>query len=240
MQTRNFTNMEALSRAAAEEIVSIADNAVAGRGIFTLVLTGGKTPGLLYSLLAEPPLAGRLPWKKTHLFWGDERCLPPDDPASNFFLARETLLKNGLVPLENIHRLEGEDPEPARAARRYESLLKGFFRGAEKACLPRFDCLLLGMGNDGHIASLFPGSPLLGEEKRLVAALPEPAGTPKVIRLTLTLPIINSARKVLLMISGAEKKKIFQEIAEDRDAAMRKYPAACLAPQGELLWFIGE
>ncbi len=225
-----------MAQVAGRYLLSAAHQAVAEHGRFSLVLAGGRTPERLYQLLAAPPLAAQMPWKNTHVFQGDERGVPPEHPASNYRLAAASLLASGLIPAVNIHRMQGEAEDIAGAAVDYQRQIRDFFSlGADRQ---GFDLILLGMGNDGHIASLFPGSPLLAEENRLVAAETEPAGDPPLPRLTLTLPAINSATRILVMISGPDKQKIMSEIMTDRTAAAKKYPAALVAPRRELLWLV--
>lgn len=240
MRVTFFKSLQLLSEAAAEEIVTQALASVAEQGIFSLVLTGGQTPGLLYEIFGSEPFAGRMPWRQTHLFWGDERCVSPENPASNYRLAREAFLEKGHVPEANIHRMAGENPDPVQAARDYDKDLRDFFHKHSRLSAPRFDCLLLGMGGDGHIASLFPGSTLLAEKNDWVAALPEPAGSPMLPRITLTLPALQRARKTIFLISGEKKRAIFTEITGEKSRAQKKYPAALLEPEGELVWFIAE
>ncbi|MDF1614852.1 6-phosphogluconolactonase [Desulfurivibrio dismutans] len=235
MEIQKFADTDQMAQAAAELVLTSALAAVIDRGVFSLVLAGGGTPLPLYRRLAAPPFLAQMPWELTHLFQGDERCLPPEHPDNNFGRAAATLLAPGQVPADNIHRMAGEDPDPERAAADYQRRIKDFCRDL---AVTDFDLLLLGMGDDGHIASLFPSSPLLAEQDRLVAAETKPAGKPPVPRLTLTLPAINSARRVLLMISGPEKERIMTEITTDPKAAAAKYPAALVAPRQELYWLV--
>lgn len=227
-----------MAAAAAEYLLAAANENVVARGRFSLVLAGGQTPAALYRQLASPAQARRMPWAGTHIFQGDERCLAPQHPDSNFHLAVTTLLASGLVPAGNIHRMRGEDPDIIRAAAEYQREIEEFLHHDQTAA-PGFDLVLLGMGTDGHVASLFPGSPLLGEKKRLVAAVTEPAGNPPLPRLTLTLPAINSAARVLLMISGPEKQQILNKIMANHQTAGEKYPAALVRPGNELVWLVG-
>jgi len=236
---RHFSDENAMAAAAAEYLLAVANESVVARARFSLALAGGQTPAALYRLLAAPPLAGRMPWGATHIFQGDERCVAPCHPDSNFHLAVTTLLASGLAPAGNIHRMRGEDPDIIGAAAEYQREVEEFlFR--DPTTEPGFDLVLLGMGVDGHVASLFPGSTQLLEKKRLVAAVTEPAGNPALPRLTLTLAAINSATRVLLMISGPEKKKILNEITANSQAAAEKYPAALVRPGKELVWLASD
>lgn len=229
MEIRKYADVDLMAQAAAELVLAKARTAVVTRGIFALVLAGGGTPLPLYRLLAAEPFLSAMPWPQTHLFLGDERCLPAEHPESNFGRAAATLLTPGQVPEANIHRMTGELP-PKEGAAHYRRELAEFGRD--------FDLVLLGMGSDGHVASLFPGSPLLTEREALVAAITEPAGQPPVPRLTLTLPAINRAATVIIMVSGAAKAAIAEEISRDRQAAAQQYPAALVQPREELLWLI--
>jgi 6-phosphogluconolactonase len=198
------------ARAVAEEaalrVEAAAREAVVARGRFVLVLAGGTTPRALYGILASPDRRSRIPWRDTIVLFGDERCVPPDHPDSNYRMAMESLLHRVDIPANAIHRIEGEDPEPARAAARYEEALRRLFPGE---AAPRFDVVLLGMGADGHTASLFPGSSALLETSRWVAVGKAPS--PPVDRVTLTLPALRGARRVLFQIGGADKARAAAE-----------------------------
>jgi 6-phosphogluconolactonase len=233
-----------LSFAAAEYISELAETAVNNRGIFTLVLSGGNTPRLLYEHLAKEEFAERIPWQHTHLFWGDERCLSPDHPDSNFALASKALISRVPVPSENVHRISAETAPPKAAAESYERTLREFFqiaggRGTSPS-FPSFDLVLLGLGADGHTASLFPGDVVLEEKTSWVLAVRGTSASPPVLRITLTLPVINEARCVLFLASGSKKRKVFREILDNPKAAAQLYPAARVRPSGRLLWFIDQ
>jgi 6-phosphogluconolactonase len=234
-----FPNLAAASMAAIDLIEAASIAAIADKGFFTLVLAGGGTPRLLYQYLAAPPCLNRsINWPGVHFFWGDERCVDPGLPESNYTAARELLLDKVNPPPRNVHRILVEVAPPAMVARAYEEELRAFFAPHPllfKGLFPQFDFILLGMGNDGHTASLYPGSPVLQEEKLWVAAVPEPAGEPAVPRITLTLPVLNSARAVLFLTTGPEKKAILDEIATDPDTAAHRYPAARVRPS-QLTW----
>ena len=222
----------ALARKAAEQFIARANKAVAHSGRFTVALSGGSTPKALYSRLASVQFRDRVDWSRTHLFWGDERCVPPDHPESNFRMVHETLLSKISMPPENIHRIAGEN-EPAEAAVAYESELKTLFR-LENGARPAFDLILLGMGEDGHTASLFPGTTVLDEVKHLVAAIY--VAKLRSYRLTLTLPVINAAAQVTFLVSGTSKAKIVREILCSPEASF-DYPAARVRPsEGQLTW----
>jgi len=219
-----FPDLEALSQAAAKLVVSCADESIVARGRFALALSGGNTPRRLYELLAESPLD----WQKAHLFWGDERFVAPTDPASNFRMAREALLSRCPVPPQNVHPVPVDIGSPQAAAKAYEEELRGFFRGAPFT----FDMALLGIGPDGHTASLFPGSAALKEKRRWALAVDGHAGQPPVPRITLTLPALNASREVVFLAIGAEKKPLIEEIMEGGSS----YPAARVAPEAGPVW----
>ncbi|MFL5264689.1 MAG: 6-phosphogluconolactonase [Anaeromyxobacteraceae bacterium] len=225
----------ALMHVAAEEVASRAASAVQARGRFTIALSGGSTPRALYALLADPaaPFRARVPWDAVQVFFGDERHVPPDHADSNYRMAREALL--GLVPIrpESVHRVRGELPDADEAALEYEAELSEAFalREGER---PRLDVALMGMGPDGHTASLFPGSAALGEEARLVVA----PYVPKfgVHRVTLTLPVFAAARAVVFLVAGADKA---ERVAEVLGGRAPQLPAARVRPEeGELLWLL--
>ena len=231
MIIKKFPHPRAMAEAAAGLIIERARAAVAAKGFFSLVLAGGSTPLPLYELLVSPPLVRKMPWAETHVFQGDERCVPPTDPESNFGRAAAILLASGLIPPANIHRMAGELP-PTVGAERYRREIAAFGHD--------FDLVLLGMGTDGHVASLFPGSPLLAAEDQTVAAEEQPVGSPPLPRITLTLPAINRATTVIIMVAGREKARIAQEIKEDPRAGAAKYPAALVRPRKELLWLVSK
>lgn len=207
---RILPDLEAVSREAAKRFAVAAGRAVGARGRFTVALSGGATPLALFRLLAASPLREILPWDRTQVFFGDERCVPPEDPASNYGVARALLLSRVPIPPGNIHRMRGEE-DPARAAAAYEAELRAAF-GLEGGGVPRLDLILLGLGEDGHTASLFPGSPALRETSRLVAA--PFVERLSAYRLTLTLPVLNAAREVLVLVSGSEKAEALRESLE--------------------------
>ncbi|HZN00622.1 MAG TPA: 6-phosphogluconolactonase, partial [Pyrinomonadaceae bacterium] len=181
-----------LARAAARHFVACSLEAVAIRGLFTVALSGGSTPRSLYEVLADPdePFRELVPWSNTHFFWSDERHVPPDHPDSNYRMAHESMLSHVPVPKDNIHRIHSENPDPAAAAQAYEETIKE----VTGPIVPQLDLILLGLGNDGHTASIFPGSEVLNETTRLVAA--PWVEQLKTYRITMTLPLINSATSV--------------------------------------------
>lgn len=228
---RIFADAEELARGAAGFFAEEISRAVTARGRASVLLAGGETPRRTYELLAEEPLRETIPWDKIHFFWGDERCVPADDPQSNQRMARKSLLERVPVPLENIHPIAcGDSPEQAAAA--YQRELQDHFVGDP----PRFDLVFLGLGADGHTASLFPGSAALAEQTHWTAAVYR-QGEP-FARITLTLPLLNQARRFLFLVSGRDKAAILAEMVRGVSASGPFYPAQRVQPRdGELCWF---
>jgi 6-phosphogluconolactonase len=220
-----------LSHKSAEQFSQLARESIEASGRLTVAFSGGSTPKHLYSLLASPAYKNRIQWNNVELFWGDERCVPPDHPESNFRMAQEALLSNIEIPAENIHRMRGER-QPQAAAAEYEKELQKFF-GLDSGGLPRFDLILLGIGEDGHTASLFPGSEALNETKHLVVA-PFVAKL-NTHRLSLSLPVLNNAADVWFLVTGSSKADaVKQSFSSSSDL-----PAAKVQPvNGKLAWFI--
>ena len=226
---------EALAREAARRFVAAASTATAARGRFVVALSGGSTPKALLRLLAEPPYRDEIDWSRVHVAWGDERCVPPDHDESNYRMAREALLDRVPIPPEQVYRPLGEEPDHQAAADAYAATLRRIF-GLARDEWPRFDLLHLGLGPEGHTASLFPGSPALGEREKLVAApWVEKLGA---YRLTLTPPAINAAREVQFLVAGTEKASIVREVLRGpRDP--NRLPAQVVAPtEGRLTWLL--
>ncbi len=223
-------------RAAAGEIVRCAKEAAGRKSRFTVALAGGETPRPVYELLASHPTFRQIfPWKSTHFFWSDERCVPPDDPQSNFRMVQQSLLAPMAVPPANIHRMAGEIVPPAAAAEKYEQELRAFFRVAERNH-PRLDLIVLGLGADGHTASLLPNSPALNEQSKSVMAVPGFQGGPQ--RITLTLPVINHAAVVVFLVNGEGKADAVRRVLRaTADAA--PLPAQLVHPgKGRLIWIL--
>lgn len=227
-----------LAEEAAERFVAAAAASEGSR--FDVVLTGGSTAPVVYRLLARDPLASRVDWRRVHVWWTDERCVPPDDPRSNYGAARDALLDRVPIPCEQIHRMRGEDPNPEREAVRHEAILRAD-QALGRGEPPRFDFALLGLGSDAHVASLFPGSPTLAYTDRLVAAvataevaMPDPV----VDRLTLTFPALNAARAAVFVVAGEEKADALRAVLDERpDVRLR--PAQGIDPASESpVWLI--
>jgi 6-phosphogluconolactonase len=222
-----FPDPATLARHVAEWITSAALEA---KDTFRVSLSGGSTPKTLFGLLASDEFKNRFPWPRVSWYWGDERFVPYDSPESNYRMTREAMFDKAPVPAENIHPVP-VDGTPEEAARRYEQTLKQAY-GATilDPARPLFDITLLGLGPDGHTASLLPGEPVLEERKRWVAAVSH--GRPEV-RITMTYPVIESSRRVAFLVSGREKASIFRTIRAGRSDV----PAARVRPVGELFWF---
>ena len=208
---RVYPNHHCLSLAAAKTVAHVGRKAVKETGEFHVVLSGGSTPVDAYRELAQMTRGDRVLWEHTHVFWADERCVPEDDDRSNYRLARLTLLDRVHVPAAHVHRIEGENLNRQEAARRYQSIL------AESP-----DLLLLGMGEDGHTASLFPGSPLLHESNSRVAVAQVPAEPP--CRITITPPVIAAAKMVVVMVSGHSKAEALQRVFA-KEGSIKETPA---------------
>lgn len=233
----------AIARAAAEEWTRLAGAAVRARGRFMVALAGGSTPKALYGLLAgEPAFRDRVPWAETHLFFGDERHVPPDHADSNYRMAREAMLDRltpDPLPAANIHRVPSENPDAPAAAAEYAATLTACFGGAAAAHtdpIPRFDLILLGMGPDGHTASLFPGTTGLRETEKLVAA----AWVDKLstYRITFTPGLLRNAATVLFLVGGHDKAEVLPHVLEG-PAEPDRYPSQGItARDGETLWLV--
>jgi 6-phosphogluconolactonase len=231
-----------LFHAAAEEFVRTARAAIGAQGRFTVALSGGSTPKALYSLLAANYAA--FAWNRIFLFFGDERHVPPTDPDSNYRMVNESLLTKIAIPAENVCRVPAENPDAAAAAADYEAQLRRFFElrsgdrpGDRPGEFPRFDLILLGMGPDGHTASLFPDSPALNEQSRLVVA--NWVAKLNAHRITLTFPVLNRAAEVLFMASGADKADMLRQVLEGKNTP--PFPSQRVQPSdGKLLWMLDE
>ena len=235
-----YANAEALAEAAAEAFVRLAGESVAMQGSFSVALAGGSTPQMTYALLASEGYRERVDWEQVHVFWGDERCVPPTHMDSNYRRAYETLLGRVQLPEDHIHRIPA-DLEPEQAALAYEEELLTFFPSLpsdESRLRAGFDLALLGMGDDGHTASLFPGTPAIFETTRWTAAhYVDRLGA---WRVTLTPALLNRSAHVLFLVSGASKSQVLQRVLYGSEQPER-YPAQIVRPiSGSLTWMVDE
>lgn len=236
-EVRIVADAAALARAGAAEVLDGLAAADREGGLFRIALSGGHTPRGVYDALAAagPGGAGAIPWPRAEIFWGDERHVPPDHPDSNYRMAREALLSRVPVPESQVHRVPAELPDAEEAAAEYERTIRAAF-GLGADALPRFDLVLLGLGADGHTASLFPGSPALEERRRLVAA--PWVESMRARRITLTLPVLNAAARVLFLVSGTDKAEMLRAVLEARERTPR-LPAQLVRPaDGSRLWLV--
>ncbi|MBZ5525062.1 MAG: 6-phosphogluconolactonase [Acidobacteriia bacterium] len=236
-EIRVLPDAPTLNRAAADEFIRCAREAIAARSRFAVALSGGSTPKAVYGLLASDQAdpARRLDWEKIHIFFGDERHVPPTDAESNYRMASESLLSNIPIPQENVHRVMAELDANA-AASRYEEELQDFFHPASDGW-PRFDLIMLGMGPDGHTASLFPDSPALTENSRMVAA--NWVEKFNCYRITFTFPVLNAAALAMFLISGESKAEMLKDVLQSPDQS--KYPCQRVQPvNGRLLWMVDQ
>jgi 6-phosphogluconolactonase len=227
------SNAETLSWLAADLFVDTAAAAVKARDRFVVALSGGSSPAGLYRNLREKPLCTNVPWERTHVFWGDERCVPEDDPRNNARMAFDLLLNHVPVPRNQVHPISCER-SPQKGAAAYEMLIKDFFAPHT----PSFDLILLGLGENGHTASLFPYNPILDEKERLVRELY--LADQDMFRVSLTAPLLNQARKVVFLVYGANKSHVLREVLEG-PYEPRRLPAQLIQPtSGELIWLVDE
>jgi 6-phosphogluconolactonase len=232
MRVEVAENAEVLSHLVAEQFVRLTTDAIDSRGRCAVALSGGSTPKSVYQLLAAPAFRSRVRWSDIHFFWGDERHVPPDYPDSNYRMAVEAMLSKVPVPPANVHRVRGELSDAEQAAREYEHTVRACVGGEP---MPRFDLIDLGIGTDGHTASLFPGSAGLEERERVCVA--NWIATLDTYRITLTLPTLNAARAVIFIVKGAEKASIVQRVLSD--PVGESLPAQLVRPaDGTLLWML--
>jgi 6-phosphogluconolactonase len=228
-----FPDLETLSQAAAGLVVKRCKLAVEAQARFSIVLSGGSTPRRTYELLGTAPYRDQIAWQSVHVFWGDERCVPSSDPRSNAKMAYDVLLDKVPIPQLQIRPVRCSE-DPSRAAKDYEDVLRTFFHDQP----PRFDLVLLGLGGDGHTASLFPGTPALKEDERWVAEVFTPGQDFQ--RITLTVPIINAAAAVAFIVSGSEKAQALHQVREG-DVDPEHFPAQLISPvNGQLIWLVDE
>lgn len=229
-----FPDFEALSTAAAELFIYLAAQVLAVGERFNVALSGGSTPKRTYELLGEPTFSSRIPWEKVHVFWGDERCVPPDDPRNNFLMARRAFLDKVPIPPSQVHPIQCA-ASPDRAAHDYEKMLSDFFDGES----PRFDLVFLGLGEDGHTASLFPGSSAIGDVGRWASAVH--VRGQDISRVTLTPLILNQASRKVFIVSGEKKARALREVLSgpyDPD----RLPAQAIQDEDDssLIWLVDK
>jgi 6-phosphogluconolactonase len=232
---RIYPDNEALIEAAARRWLALADGAIAARGRFHVALSGGGTPRTLYRRLAQSPFAERVGWDRVHVYFSDERTVPPDHEDSNYRMAKEALLDHVAIPATQIHRMEGESLDPHAAAAKYTRILTKNLPLSSQG-VAQFDLLMLGLGQDGHVASLFPATPVLHERARLVEAVH--VEKLQTWRITLTLPMIDHARQVMVLVSGADKAAILRDVFTTRRTP--PYPVQLINPQGALEWYLDQ
>jgi 6-phosphogluconolactonase len=236
---RVLADARALADAVADRVVAAARDAIDSRGRFVIALSGGSTPRDTYACLAAEPRASEVDWSRVHVLWGDERCVPPDDARSNYRMARETLLDRVPVPVANVHRIHGEGP-PADAAVRYETTVRALLGTPSGPPRveggSRIDMILLGLGEDGHTASLFPCGVALSERSRWVVA--EHVAAVSMWRITLTAPVIDASADILFVVAGGEKAAILRRVlAGPRSPG--ELPAQMIVPlDGRMRWFV--
>jgi|HubBroStandDraft_2_1064218.scaffolds.fasta_scaffold02214_6 6-phosphogluconolactonase len=236
LDTRILPDIDALSRAALEESLSNLQNAIKQRGRGAIALSGGHTPEKMYSLwAATEKYRSETDWNRVHLFWGDERYVPQDDPLSNYRMTRLSLLEHVPIPAANVHAVPTNLATPELAAEAYDQELRKFFGSSA----PAFDVTLLGLGPEGHTASLFPDSPALEEKTRWVVPVHVAATPPN--RLTFTLPVLNSSRNTYFLVAGEGKRPILAALRAEPDSRPSAYPAGRIRPtDGRVLWFLDQ
>jgi 6-phosphogluconolactonase len=228
-----YPDVDTLSRSAAEYIVRVAKESIADHGHFTIALSGGSTPKKLYGLLATEPYRSQIDWSLVEVFWSDERNVPADDPESNYRMAYEVMLSKLPISAQQIHRVPADQPDRDAASLAYTQEMQRVFGVTDT---PRFDLIQLGMGPEGHTASLFPHQASLEERERLVMPVSVPKPPPP--RLTFTPPLLNAARHILFLVTGAEKDEAVQAVLEG-EYQPEEYPAQIVRPtQGEVTWML--
>jgi 6-phosphogluconolactonase len=245
-----FSKFDDLSWQAAEAISIEAMESVTSKGSFTLMLSGGNSPRETYRALGRPPQSLAMPWPYIHLFWGDERCVPSHHEESNYGNAYRDFIEKIHIPPENVHGIQCQEGSAEEAARDYEKKMRDFFNSPERGCsdnirgdqvcrLPVLDMIILGMGKDGHTASLFPGSSALDDQGKWFTSVNASEAEPPVDRVTITIPVINAASIVMFIVAGKGKKRVLNSILNETKTS-KKYPAAWIKPKHKLLWYILE
>ena len=232
---RTFASLEELSRAAAARFAEFCQERLARDSIFTAALSGGSTPKRLYEILGGPEFSGSIPWPRVHLFQADERCVPPDHAESNYRMIRETLLDRVRIPQSNVHRVQAELANPEESAEFYAQELNRMFR-PKPGGIPNLDLVFLGMGPDGHTASLFPGSAALAERVKWVSA--NFVEKLHANRVTLTYPLLNAAREVIFLVAGHEKAETLRQVLEGPHEPERLPSQGIRPADGRLSWYV--
>jgi 6-phosphogluconolactonase len=236
LQLQTFADAEAVSHAAAHQFAEAAIKAITGNGKFTVALSGGSTPKRLYQLLTDPPHRDVVDWSKVHIFWGDERSVPPEHSDSNYRMANEAMLTRLPIPKDNVHRIQAEREDRDQAAQEYQAEIAKVFGVDPAGEAPVFDLILLGMGPDAHTASLFPGSAALGETKLWMT--PNWVEKFKTWRVTMTRPLINKAKQVLFLVAGKDKAEPLLHVFTG-PANPALYPSQLICPTTGLLnWYV--
>lgn len=235
-----FQDLEEASQALAQSLWTEIRDTVKKKGYFALALSGGKTPQILYDILATS-YAEAVPWKSVHLFWGDERFVPQNHPENNYKMVYHTLISKISMPADNVHPIPTENLPPEEAALAYEEVLRNFFKTSSLGVksTQTFDLILLGVGEDGHTASLFPGNPALQERARWVIPIVAPHSITIEKRITLTFSAINNSRSAIFLVSGEEKRGVVHSIIQN-SVCSKNYPAALIHPQEKRIWYIAE
>jgi 6-phosphogluconolactonase len=234
MDIRTYSTPEAVARAGAELFVTLAAKAIAARGRFCVALSGGSTPRAMYSLLSSGEFNAQVDWERVHIFWSDERCVPPDHADSNYRMAHESWLDHVPIPPDHVHRIHGED-NPEQAAADYEYELRSLFGHG----VPRFDLVLLGLGDDGHTASIFPGAPAIHEQARWVMPVDHTTPPPPLVsRVTLAPVVLNASAMVVFMVTGVSKAARLAQVLNGL-CQPDLQPAQIVQPyNGKLLWLV--
>ncbi len=230
-----YPDIETISQQAATYVARIAREAIVTRGRFTIALSGGNTPKQLYGLLASEPYSSQIDWQLVEIFWSDERCVPPDAPESNYHMAQEVMLSRLSIPVAQVHRMPADRDNRDAASQEYTQEMQRVF---STNGIPEFDLIQLGMGPEAHTASLFPHQPSLHEKERLVMPVSVPKPPPD--RLTFTPPILNAARNILFLATGADKADALQAVIEG-PRNPDEYPAQIVRPpNGEVTWMVDK
>ncbi len=233
---RIHSDSQAAAEAAAAFVLEVGQEAIRTKGRFSIALSGGATPEALYRALTSPAFADRFDWSRTTFFFSDERCAPPNDPRSNYALANKTLFTPLKIMSSQVYRMAGESHDPQEAAHEYEQQLH-LATKIPLSVQPSLDLILLGLGEDGHTASLFPGAPVLRDRQHLIAATQSPKDPPN--RLTMTLAAINRASVILFLVAGSGKAGVVRAILDPKTEVERQLPASLVEPEeGRIVWFL--